>query len=202
MVKMLKVFLHIALIVSLLYACSDTELPHNEEMLIVEGYIDDGGFPVVMLTTSMAVNTNEQRLDTLKMYTEMVNIPLIVEDYYGLREFVQNVVDNIDGRCYYCYRSRLEKTVQYAKENGYDSFTTTLLVSPYQKHEMIIKVCEELSKEYDIEFVYFDFRVGFREGQQMARDAGLYMQKYCGCVFSEEEAERQREERKSQKNSN
>lgn len=141
----------------------------------------------------------KQRLETLKMYTQMVNIPLIVEDYYGLREFVKNVAENIDGRCYFCYRSRLEKTVKYAKENGYDCFTTTLLVSPYQKHEMIIKVCEELAKEYDIPFVYFDFRVGFREGQAMAREAGLYMQKYCGCVFSEEEAERQREERKKKK---
>ena len=44
-----------------------------------------------------------------------------------------------------------------------------------------------LAKEYDIEFIYRDFRVGFREGQAKAREAGMYMQKYCGCIFSEEE---------------
>lgn len=141
------------------------------------------------------------RLESLQKYTEMVNVPLIIEDYYGLREFTQNVVSDIDGRCSYCYRKRLETAVKYAKENGYDCFTTTLLVSIYQKHDEIIKVCEELAKEYCINFVYFDFREGFYEGQKMAREAGLYMQKYCGCIYSEYEAEKQREERKNKKNS-
>ena len=36
-------------------------------------------------------------------------------------------------------------------------------------------------------FLYRDFRPGFREGQRQARELGFYMQKYCGCVFSEEE---------------
>lgn len=139
------------------------------------------------------------RLESLQKYTEMVNVPLIIEDYYGLREFTQNVVSYIDGRCSYCYRKRLETAVKYAKENGYDCFTTTLLVSIYQKHDEIIKVCKELAKEYDIRFVYFDFREGFYEGQKMAREAGLYMQKYCGCIYSEYEAEKQREERKKLK---
>jgi len=97
------------------------------------------------------------------------------------------VAENIDARCKFCYQSRLEKTVKYAKDNGYEAFTTTLLVSPYQKHELIIKIAEELSQKYEIEFIYYDFREGFRKGQQMARDAGLYMQKYCGCIYSEEE---------------
>jgi len=43
------------------------------------------------------------------------------------------------------------------------------------------------AEKYGIEFLYRDFRVGFREGQAEARELGLYMQKYCGCVFSEED---------------
>lgn len=129
----------------------------------------------------------KQRLETLIEYTKMINVPLIIDYDYGIREFTKAVINNIDARCGFCYRSRLEKTVKYAKEQGYDAFTTTLLVSPYQKHELIIKVAEELAKEYDVEFIYYDFREGFREGQQMARDAGLYMQKYCGCIYSEED---------------
>jgi len=62
-----------------------------------------------------------------------------------------------------------------------------LLVSPYQNHEMLIKVGSQMAKEYGINFLYRDFRVGFREGQAKARNLGLYMQKYCGCIFSEEE---------------
>ena len=140
----------------------------------------------------------KHRLETLKEYTQMVNVPLIIQDYYDLKEFLQNVI-NYDGiRCEYCYRIRLEMSVKYAKENGYDCFTTTLLVSPYQKHDLLKKVCEELSREYDIEFVYYDFREGYHEGQQMAKDAGLYRQKYCGCVFSRDEAEFQRDAFKKQ----
>lgn len=130
----------------------------------------------------------EARLNTLREYSKMIDINLIEEDVYGLREFCKNVIGDLDNRCVnYCYRVRLEQTVKYAKENGFDSFTTTLLVSPYQKHDEIIKICKELSKKYEIEFVYRDFRVGFRQGQAKARELGLYMQKYCGCVFSEEE---------------
>lgn len=75
----------------------------------------------------------------------------------------------------------------YAATHGYDSFTTTLLVSPYQKHELIRQIGERLAEQYGIQFLYRDFRVGFREGQEKAREAGLYMQKYCGCIFSEED---------------
>ena len=46
---------------------------------------------------------------------------------------------------------------------------------------------EKLSEEFGIEFLYKDFRVGFREGQNKARELGFYMQKYCGCIFSEED---------------
>ena len=70
---------------------------------------------------------------------------------------------------------------------GYDAFTTTLLVSPYQKHDVLIQVAEEMAERYGIRFLYKDFRPGFREGQAEARNIGLYMQKYCGCVFSEED---------------
>lgn len=73
------------------------------------------------------------------------------------------------------------------KKIGYDAFSTTLLVSPYQNHDLLIQVAKEMAKKYDIEFLYRDFRPGFREGQNEARQLGLYMQKYCGCVFSEED---------------
>ena len=46
---------------------------------------------------------------------------------------------------------------------------------------------EALAAQYGVAFLYRDFRPGFREGQRQAREMGFYMQKYCGCVFSEEE---------------
>ena len=129
----------------------------------------------------------EARKNCLKEYTKIIEVEAIFEDEYGLKDFCKNTINDLENRCTnYCYKVRLEKTVQYAKQNGYDTFTTTLFVSPYQKHEQLKKICEELAQKYDINFLYIDFRPGFRQGQAKARELGLYMQKYCGCVFSEE----------------
>ena len=128
------------------------------------------------------------RRDCLKEYAETIGAKLILQEEYGLDEFCQNVVGDLKNRCVnYCYPKRLGETVRYAAENGYEAFTTTLLVSPYQKHAELQKVCEKLAKEAGIQFLYRDFRVGFRAGQEKARTLGLYRQKYCGCIFSEED---------------
>lgn len=130
----------------------------------------------------------EIRKNTLIEYSKIINLKLIIEDNYGLRQFCKNVVDDIDNRCEnYCYKARIEQTAKYAKENGFEYFTTTLFISPYQKKEELKKICENMAIKYDIKFLYRDFSIGFKEGQAKARHIGLYMQKYCGCIFSEEE---------------
>ncbi len=126
------------------------------------------------------------RRDCLKEYTKSINVQAIFEEEYGLDEFCKNVVSKLNSRCVdYCYPVRLRKTFEYAKEHGYDAVTTTLLYSIYQKHDFIKQLMEKYSKEFEIEFLYRDFRGGFWEGHQKAHDIGLYMQKYCGCIFSE-----------------
>ena len=128
------------------------------------------------------------RRDTLKQYTKDINVEAIFEENYGLKEFCKNVIGDLENRCKnYCYPVRLEQTAKYAKENGYDCFSTTLLVSPYQNHDAIVEIAEKMAKKYNVKFLYRDFRVGFRDGQAKARELGLYMQKYCGCVFSEQQ---------------
>ena len=129
------------------------------------------------------------RRDTLKEYTKSIGINAIFDENYGLRDFCKNVVNDLENRCVkYCYRIRLEQTAKYAKENGYDTFSTTLLISPYQNHEALKNIGQEMADRYGLTFLYRDFRPGFREGQAEARELGLYMQKYCGCVFSEEQS--------------
>ncbi|HOZ54296.1 MAG TPA: epoxyqueuosine reductase QueH [Bacilli bacterium] len=127
----------------------------------------------------------KNRLECLKEYANKIGLDMIYKDKYDVKEFINNI--DINDRCTYCYRKRLEETVKYAKDNNYDSFSTTLLVSKYQKHELIKDICEKLAKEYDIKFIYKDFREYFRQGQEEAREEKLYMQKYCGCIFSEAE---------------
>lgn len=127
------------------------------------------------------------RRDAVKEYSNIVNLPVIYHDEYGLRDFCKNTINNLDNRCNFCYMKRLVETAKFAKENGFDAFCTSLLYSPYQKHEKIKEIGEKLAKEYNIEFYYIDFRDYYREGQNKARKLGIYMQKYCGCIFSEEE---------------
>ncbi len=129
----------------------------------------------------------KNRLNALKEYAEKIDLDLIIDDNYGLRPFVKMVADDLDNRCSKCYTDRLLSTAKKAKELGYDAFTTTLLVSPYQQHEAIKERAFEIAEEIGIDFYYIDPRPYFRIGNKEAREIGLYMQKYCGCVFSEEE---------------
>lgn len=129
------------------------------------------------------------RRDCLKEYAKLVGVELIIEDAYGLDEFVCNVADKLTTRCEdYCYPKRLRKAMEHAKQNGFDTISTTLLYSIYQKHEYIEELMYGLANEIGLDFLYRDFREGWQEGQDTARAIGLYMQKYCGCVFSEEES--------------
>lgn len=124
------------------------------------------------------------RRDTLKQYTEMINVQAIFEENYGLRDFCKNTINDLDNRCVkYCYRVRLEQTAKFAKENGYDTFSTTLLISPYQKHDELKALGEEIAKKYGLEFLYRDFRVGFREGQAKARELRFIYAKILWLYF-------------------
>jgi tRNA A37 threonylcarbamoyladenosine dehydratase/predicted adenine nucleotide alpha hydrolase (AANH) superfamily ATPase len=127
------------------------------------------------------------RRDSLEKFAENESLKLKMIDEYGLRTFLGEVLPENNGRCFKCYALRLEKAAFFAAQDGYDAFTTTLLVSPYQDHDAIRRTGEQAAAKYGVEFLYRDFRPYFREGQTQARAAGFYMQKYCGCIFSEEE---------------
>ena len=129
----------------------------------------------------------QARKRTLEGYAREIGMELIVGGTYDLRPFITAVAGDIDGRCAYCYRVRMEAAARYAAENGFDSFTTSLLISPYQDHQGIAAAAREMGERYGVEFLYRDFRPLFQEGQQFAREHGFYMQKYCGCIFSEED---------------
>ena len=127
------------------------------------------------------------RRNTFTEYAGAISLPVLLKDEYGLRSFLQTIDGQFDNRCESCYRTRLEETARTAAQNGFSAFTTTLLISPYQNHDLIIKVANEVSLQHGVSFMYRDFRPLFREGQQKSRELNLYMQKYCGCIFSEED---------------
>ena len=127
------------------------------------------------------------RRNCLREYAGVIELPLIERDDYGLRPFVREVAADIEGRCVKCYEMRLFETAKMAKEQGFDSFTSSLFISPYQNHELMIDVANRAAEENQVEFLYRDFRPLFKDCQAKARELEFYMQKYCGCVFSEEE---------------
>ena len=127
------------------------------------------------------------RRDCLRSYAEEISLPLIEKNDYALRPFVRMVAEDIAHRCGKCYEMRLFEAARQAKEGGFDSFTSSLFISPYQNHERMAQVAQQAADEYGVEFLYRDFRPYFKDGQAFAREHGFYMQKYCGCVFSEEE---------------
>lgn len=128
-----------------------------------------------------------RRLDTLKEFAALRDLPLIVDDRYTLEEFLSAALQAPQGRCRMCYEVRLRQAAAYAKAEGYEAFTTSLLVSPYQKHDLIREVGEQVAAEFGVAFLYQDFRTGWSEGVQTSRDLELYRQPYCGCIFSEKE---------------
>ncbi len=127
------------------------------------------------------------RRDCLREYARQIDLPVLEKNDYALRPFVRLVAEDLSNRCGKCYEMRLLETARQAKEGGFDSFTSSLFISPYQNHDLLREVAERASHAYGVEFLYRDFRPYFRAGQDKARELGFYMQKYCGCVFSEEE---------------
>jgi len=109
------------------------------------------------------VTEYRMRLQTLKTFAEKEDIPLILHDDYGLRNFVKAVVDDIDDRCRHCFRTRLEMTAQTALELGYDAFSTTLLYSIYQKHDLIKEIGEEIAER---NISLFSIEIGELYGQK------------------------------------
>jgi len=103
-------------------------------------------------------------------------------------EIIKGLENEPEGgsRCYKCYKLRMEETAKMAKKLGYDYFTTTLSISPYKNANWINEIGEELEKEYDIKYLYADFKKknGYKRSIELSRIYNLYRQDYCGCKYS------------------
>jgi predicted adenine nucleotide alpha hydrolase (AANH) superfamily ATPase len=126
-----------------------------------------------------------KRLDTVREYTAREGLEVAVAEGYPIEDFLQKTVSMGQDRCRYCYEVRLRYAAEQAREGLFDAFTTTLLYSRYQKHDLIRETGEIIAREFKVPFYYRDFRDGWEEGAQLSREMGLYRQKYCGCIFSE-----------------
>lgn len=135
-----------------------------------------------------------RRLESCRAFAAAEELPLLEAGGYGLRPFLTRVwrlagegCNGPGARCLACYRWRLTETAAAARARGIPAISTTLLVSPYQQHDAIAAVGDQVAVEAGVRFVYRDWRPRFREARNRSRQLGLYHQQYCGCIFSEEE---------------
>ena len=89
-------------------------------------------------------------------------------------------------RCFRCYRMRLEKTAELAKQNGFDYFCTTLSISPLKNSQKINEIGFNVAEKYGVKWLPSDFkkREGYKRSIELSREYDLYRQNFCGCVFS------------------
>jgi len=114
-----------------------------------------------------------------------MDLPLTISEGYDMIEYFRRVVGHEPERCQHCFRLRLSKTAETARQTNFSAFTTTLLISPHQKHDLLHKIGEELAEEKGIEFLYADLRKRYSDSRRMTKGLDLYRQQYCGCVYSE-----------------
>lgn len=129
----------------------------------------------------------QKRLTAVSDYAARALLTVAVDDTYDVETFLKATLPLGKDRCLACYRMRLERAFAEARDQKAEALTATLLYSKYQRHEEIAAIADELSAEYDIPFLYTDFRQGWKEGQDESRRLGIYRQQYCGCVMSEQE---------------
>ncbi len=151
-------------------------------------------FEITVYYYNPNIDTTEEYYKRLaeqkRLIAEMGGINIIEEDY-SPDDFAKNTkglesAPEGGERCNICIRMRMEKAAQYAAANGFDFFTTTLSVSPLKNAQLINQIGSELSKIYDIAFLFSDFKKGggYLRSIELSRQFNLYRQSYCGCIFS------------------
>ena len=129
----------------------------------------------------------QRRAQTLAEYAEGIELKVIFQEGYDLQGFIRRVVYREADRCPVCYHDRLLAAARLARASRFDAFTTTLLYSKFQRHDLIREIGQAVGREVGIPFAYRDFRTGWKAGIEASKRLGMYRQQYCGCIYSEKE---------------
>lgn len=162
--------------------------------IYVGEFFEKEGFEVVYMFYNPNIHPFEEygrRWEALNDLVCQTGRKLIAPFPYNPLEYF-SVIQEGEGRCPQCYRLRLAQVARWGKENNFSLFSTTLTISPYQDVACIQRIGEEVGSEFGITFLGVDFRRGFAESIQQAKNLNLYRQKYCGCIFSRWEGVKKR----------
>jgi hypothetical protein len=128
-----------------------------------------------------------RRQETLETFAAEQALRVVIQDGYDMEGFIRSVAFRETERCRYCYHDRLRAAARVARRGKFAAFTSTLLYSRFQKHELIRSVGESVARETGMPFLYRDFRTGWQAGVAASKERGMYRQPYCGCIYSEKE---------------
>ncbi len=130
------------------------------------------------------------RAEEIKRLCKEFGVDCIVEEYDNSQFYrtVKGLEKEPEGgsRCEKCFELRLKKAIEYAEDNGYDYFTTTLSVSPLKNAHTLNTIGLELEKGRKVRYLPSDFkkRNGYMRTIELSKEYNLYRQNYCGCAFS------------------
>jgi predicted adenine nucleotide alpha hydrolase (AANH) superfamily ATPase len=130
---------------------------------------------------------HQTRLEAMKSLAGQLELPLVIADSYDIIEYFRRVAGDEAGRCRHCFRLRLLKTAIAAREMGVGAFTTSLLISSHQQHDLLGLVGREVAGETGLDFAYADLRKRYSDSRRITKGRQLYRQQYCGCLYSEGE---------------
>lgn len=103
-------------------------------------------------------------------------------------EYVKGFENQPEGgsRCEKCFKLRLSRTADYARQNGFSLFATTLTVSPHKNADLINKIGFSEAERCGIEYLPSDFkkREGYKQSIVLSKEYNIYRQIFCGCEFS------------------
>jgi predicted adenine nucleotide alpha hydrolase (AANH) superfamily ATPase len=128
-----------------------------------------------------------RRENTLRVYAQSIGLKVIYQKNYAIETFLQSIAFREKQRCSYCYHARLTAAAKVGKKGKFDAFSSTLLYSKFQNHDLIREIGHAVGKEQGISFYYHDFRDGWKEGIERSKQLNMYRQPYCGCIFSEKD---------------
>ena len=137
---------------------------------------------------------HDRRLQAMRRYAEAADLTLVVDARVGAKEWAAGPgrVSALAGpaagrpdpreRCRQCLEVRLAEAAHTAAGRGLERFSTSLSVSPWQHHDLIVRAGLAAAEVAGVEFVYADLRRWYPRSIDESRRLGLYRQRHCGCV--------------------
>ena len=176
----------------LLHACCGPCSTHTIALL-------DKYFDITVFYDNSNIDTLDEfnkRLEELnKVIEQFSNVKLVVGDYLP-QTYYQAVTGSehlgeFSNRCYKCMELRMKNTYEYALKNNFEYYTTTLSISPYKNSNWINEIGYRLASNGIVKFLYSNFKKeeGYKNSVRISNELNLYLQHYCGCVFSKKELE-------------